>query len=410
MTGTITPYESLRQADIPDLAAVLNAQRARATDVVADASLIKVALTDTGPAISLSGITEPVLSDDGVTDINGLYVPTTVADEGIAAKLDIPLPYLRKCRVQDPYLYRKNIEGWLKRDERRFLLRLFRGDDSRVGVLRAFLSDQYRVIDNLDVLLAVLKGITDAGVENPIVEADLTDRRMIVRVIVPQIALYAEKFLKDYRNPFTGEQSLRGWTPERLRQAALNEGHSVDDKVIFAGFVFTNSEVGGGAFRITPRIVIGPCTNGLQLAAEAVSRTHLGAKLEEGVVQWSQETLESNLRLITSQATDAVRTYLDVDFITRQVEKLSEEAQTPIRNPQAVVTNVSKKLGFTEGQARDILAQFIRGGQVTAGGVMQAVSAQAQLVGDGDTAHDMESAAVKAMGLAREADKLVGVS
>ena len=241
MTGTITPYESLRQADIPDLAAVLNAQRARATDVVADASLIKVALTDTGPAISLSGITEPVLSDDGVTDINGLYVPTTVADEGIAAKLDIPLPYLRKCRVQDPYLYRKNIEGWLKRDERRFLLRLFRGDDSRVGVLRAFLSDQYRVIDNLDVLLAVLKGITDAGVENPIVEADLTDRRMIVRVIVPQIALYAEQFLKDYRNPFTGEQSLRGWTPERLRQAAQNEGHDVQDKVVFAGFVFTNS-------------------------------------------------------------------------------------------------------------------------------------------------------------------------
>lgn len=406
MTTALAPY-NLRQADLLTLSETLKSVRTRSFDVVMPASKIQVQ----GTNILVEGITEPVLFDDGVTDVNGLYTPTNVADEGIAAKLDIPLSHLRKCRNLAPSLYEAEVKTWLdldaqiqaaikeKRGERKFLLRCLRADDSRIGILRAFLSDSYKAIDNLDVLIAVLKGIQQAGIEDPIIDADLTERRMIVRVVVPQMAIVAEEFLKDYRNPFTGEQMLRGWTPQRLREVAEREGHKAINNLIFAGFVVINSESGGSRFRLIPRIVVGACTNGLQLVAEAVNKTHLGAQMDEGVVQWSTETQETNLKLITSQATDTVRAFLDTSFLQDQVDKLTEKAALEVSNPTVVIPTVSKKLGFTQAQTDLILEHFIRGGQTTAGGVAQAITSAAQLMADGDVAYDMEASAVQALDL-----------
>jgi hypothetical protein len=50
--------------------------------------------------------------------------------------------------------------------------------------------------------------------------------------------------------------------------------------------------------------------------------------------------------------------------------------------------------------AEEILAHFIRGGQLTAGGVMQAVTSVAQTLDDADAAHEMESQAVRALDIA----------
>ncbi len=46
------------------------------------------------------------------------------------------------------------------------------------------------------------------------------------------------------------------------------------------------------------------------------------------------------------------------------------------------------------------LAHFIRGGDVTVGGVMHAVTSVAQTLPDADTAHEMESAALRALDIA----------
>ena len=46
------------------------------------------------------------------------------------------------------------------------------------------------------------------------------------------------------------------------------------------------------------------------------------------------------------------------------------------------------------------LTHFIRGGDVTAGGVMHAVTSVAQTLPDADTAHDMESLALRALDIA----------
>ena len=56
-----------------------------------------------------------------------------------------------------------------------------------------------------------------------------------------------------------------------------------------------------------------------------------------------------------------------------------------------------QRLRFTDTQQKDILNHFIRGGDITAGGVMHAVTSVARTLDDADTAHEMESQALRAL-------------
>jgi hypothetical protein len=79
---------------------------------------------------------------------------------------------------------------------------------------------------------------------------------------------------------------------------------------------------------------------------------------------------------------------------------MEKDAGKPLADPQEAVRTVSQRLRFTDAQQAGILAHFIRGGDVTAGGVMHAVTSVAQMLPDADTAHEMESAALRALDIA----------
>src|SRR5690606_41422270 len=102
---------------------------------------------------------------------------------------------------------------------------------------------------------------------------DRADRRMYVRVIAPEVRALAPTLLRGYTSPFTGEKGA-------------------DNPTVFAGFVLSNSEVGNGAYTITPRIVVQVCSNGMTITKDLVRAVHLGGRLEEGTVRWSAETEE----------------------------------------------------------------------------------------------------------------------
>jgi hypothetical protein len=249
------------------------------------------------------------------------------------------------------------------------------------GVVRAFLSDGYKIIDSLDVLLAALDGVRQAGFPVQIEGCDLTERRMYVRVVCEEVRVLAPALLAGYRSPFTGASGA-------------------ENPVVFAGFVLTNSETGCGAFTLTPRLVVQVCRNGMTITRDAVRAVHLGERHEEGIVAWSGNTQDKTLALITAKTTDAVQAFLTPAYAGRVVRALERDAGHPVADPQAAVETVSQRLRFTDAQQNEILAQFIRGGDVTAGGVMHAVTAAAQTQADADTAHEMESAALRAMEIA----------
>lgn len=202
---TAPEFLTTRNATLADMVAILRHQRARRLDVVAPATAIhahegNLVISDTVQQVT----------DDGVTSAAGIYRPTQVADEGLAAKLGINLAYLRRLREQRPDLWDANVNGWLHGDDlagiepdrRKFLLRLFQADDDNMGVARAVLSDSYKVIDNLDALMATLDGIRQAGTEIAFDGLDLTERRLYARVVASQIRAYAPGLLAGYRSPF----------------------------------------------------------------------------------------------------------------------------------------------------------------------------------------------------------------
>jgi len=398
-TDTQHAPDTLRGAELAVLAQALNDQRTRSVDVVAPAKKLTCSLG----AICVDGV-DPVVGEEGVTVVNGAYTPTRVGDEGLSQNLGIPLNYLRRMREHNIALYDANVDGWLHRDDRSFLLRLLThrdgpNPDDTSGVLRAVLSTSYRCIDHFDVLLAALKGLTDAGVTDPIIDADLTERRMVVRVSTPDIAIHAPALLEGYRSPWGGQDVGGAWTPERVARVTQREHKEIEDggDVVFAGFVISNSETGNGAFSLTPRLTVKVCTNGLLITADAERSVHLGARMEDGRVPWSDRTARKNLDLITSQTTDAVREFLTPDYVRQAVSTLEAIAGIPVVDADAVITAVAKKLSFSEADQKAILACYIRGGQMTCGGIMQAVTAAAQTLADGDAAWEMELRGVAAM-------------
>jgi hypothetical protein len=89
-------------------------------------------------------------------------------------------------------------------------------------------------------------------------------------------------------------------------------------------------------------------------------------------VEWSDETQQKNLELIQSMTTDAVGKFLSHDYVSAKIDELSRQAGIELDNPEETVKLVGNQLKFTEEQIAGVFNHFIRGGQVTAGGVMQA--------------------------------------
>src|SRR5260370_26047940 len=67
----------------------------------------------------------------------------------------------------------------------------------------AILSDGYKFIDNLVVLLAALDGVRQSGVPVEVDGCDLTERRMYVRVVCEQVRALAPALLAAYPSPLT---------------------------------------------------------------------------------------------------------------------------------------------------------------------------------------------------------------
>lgn len=391
-----------RNATLQDLAAILQDQHGRKVDIVAPAAAIR----SVNGLIVVAGA-EEILDETGVTVTDGTYRPTAIFDGHAAEKLGIPIRYLRRMREERPDLYDANVNGWLHGndptansaraaapDDRSFMLRAFRGEDG-IGVARAMLSDRYGIIDDIDVLTASLAGIQQAGVPVEVIGCDLTESRMYVQIACPAIEVLAPALLAGYRSPFLGGQEP--WnTPEGRAHGWL----APDERpVVFAGFGLSNSEVGGGAFTITPRIIVKACRNGLTFTKDAVRAIHVGGRLDDGVVRWSRDTQEKQLAVITAKARDAVAAFLDPAYVARKVAGLEAAAAVPVRDAVATVERVGKDLAFSERQTAGILDFFVRGGQLTAGGVMQAVTAYAQTMPDADDAYETEAKAMRALEL-----------
>lgn len=392
----MTSILSTRNASIEDLVRLMQTQHTRRLDVVAGSGAIRV---KDGKLI-VKGV-EPELTSDGVNMVDGTYLPTAVFDEGVANRLDIPVGYLKRLRQTRTDIYDATVNAFLhgktvrrasgdtdvihEPDARNFLIRAYRGDDTGEGVARALLSDKYGALDNLDITMATLAGLEAAGIDPQSLNlsGDITERRMYLRISAPHIQALAPQLLSGYRSPYTGQTGD-------------------ENPTVFAGIVVSNSEVGNGAFTVTPRLTVEVCTNGMTISKDVQRAVHLGSRMEEGLIEWSADTQRKQLELVTAKARDAVTTFMSPGYVERAIKALEAEAGVAVDPIKATdtIAYVGKKLGWTQTEQDGILGRFIQGQQLTSGGILQAATAYAQDIEDADASAELEAHAVEAMSLA----------
>jgi hypothetical protein len=151
---------------------------------------------------------------------------------------------------------------------------------------------------------------------------------------------------------------------------------------------------------VTPRLIVQVCRNGLKITKDAMRAVHLGGKLEDGLIRWSDETQQKSIELVKAKMTDVIRTVVDVEYVKARIAEIEEKAAIEVRHPEATIESVGKRLTYDQDTIDGVLGFFVRGGQMTAGGVLNAVTGFAQTVQDPDRAQEIEASAMRALELA----------
>lgn len=483
MTAIIDPT---RNANLPTLMDILNDRQARKIDLVVPASQLSckdgdLVVSGLDPIREMEKLDEETEICVGETDPNGRYQPTSTFDEHLAERLDIHPTYLRRLRhgktdargkltaAARLDLFDTNVNGLLHgtkakvrpmtaietarweemvtpeeadtagrfitlreavpADKRSFLVRLFRSDESGRGIARALLSNRYARMDDIDGLMAMLKGISEAGVDPATLEitGDLTETRMYVHVRAPEVACWAPDLLEGYRSPFdTGVEGTKRQAHARTMQERIalgqrlvaergwrggNEGGDLNyggthsfykagtEPIIHAGFKLMNSELGNGRWMLAPEFTVLACDNGLVQTKEIFARTHVGSKMDDGHVEWSLETQTKELAWVTSQTVDLVRLALSQDYLESKVAEMTAQAGHVIADADKAVEVLGQRLKFSKAEQEGILRHFLLGGQSTAGGLMAATTSFSQTL-DPDAAFELDGKAMQVLELA----------
>lgn len=392
----VVPDETLRKAELPALIDVLRRRHAQTLDVVVPTNNIR----SLGGNLVIGGLDEvevpaqPArLTPSGVTEAReaftfdpaGLYRPTHIVDQDLASLFEIPVRYVRKLRDQHVDLLDTNVNEWAARADGKSLLRLLWGssDNGEVnGIVRAIRSDRFAInMDHLDTVMGIYSAIKAKGIEGTITQVDLSDEKLYLSIEIPEIAVHGRSLIANYRSPFTGQ--LGSELP-----------------LVHAGLKFTNSEIGRGAFEITPFAVFEVCANGATINAHKLRKVHLGKVLEEGQIKWSQETLNAANELVRSQVGDAIDSFLSTDFLENVIDEWEKEAGVEVVKPADTIKVIAKELQYSEEEQDAILDMFIKGGDMSAFGMGHAVTAAVQEFDDPDRAHEVGESHLEAVQIA----------
>ena len=295
-----------------------------------------------------------------------LYVttPNELCHEHLSEKLKISKNYYDRMKDGHEMLLGANINYWLDKERNNYLLRTFVSSDGGHGIARAFLSNSYKPIDNWDVAITILDVIR----KHPTIQlqaADITDRKMYMRFEDPTIVHNAPELLQKYRG-------------------GTNDG-------IVAGFIISNSEVGEGAFSVAPRAIVLACKNGLTRIEEKMRKVHLGGKMDQGQIQWSDRTNQKNLELIQAQAGDAINQWLSKQYLQNLTGWLLDIQSKELEHPIDCTKNICNELGLTDNRTEQILKYFISDGDISPFGIAQAITAAVQDEDNADDQYDTES-------------------
>jgi hypothetical protein len=280
----------------------------------------------------------------------------------IAQRVDIPTRYYKRMQTEAPQLLANNVNHWFQENAERRMIRTL---DSNV---RAFLSDRYRIVDHFEILETVLPVVQEMGEGIQIASTEITDQRLYLKVINPRLELEVQK-----------------------------------GDVVQSGFVISNSEIGMGAVRVEPLIYRLVCTNGMIAQDYSQKRYHVGraaASEEEAFELYADETLKAYDEAFLLKVRDTVRAAVDITKFTTIVERMREATTQKIEgNPVKAVEVASKTFNLSQTESSGILTHLIQGGDLSAYGLLNAITRTAQDIENYDRATELETMGSKVLAL-----------
>lgn len=327
----------LKGISLQQLAAKIEGNRALKRDFIVDTSRTTMQVqSDRRPVLELED--------------NGTFPILPLAHDQIGARTSIPAKYYDKMLDEAPDLLATKVNAWFRLHPEKRMIRTLGGDT------RAFLSKQYMRIENEQIAEAALPVLAELpGVEIP--SCEVTDRRLYIHFVIPSI-----------------------------------EGEVKVGDVVQAGGIISNSEVGLGSVSVSGLLWRLVCLNGIK-TGDTFRLHHVGRRAEEtGEVEWADDTRRADDRAVLLKVRDMVRSVVDETRFRAQLLKLQGLSDAKLTGDiEKSVEVLAQKVPVTEGEQKSILHSLIRGNDLTAWGLVNAVTAQAHEADSYDRAVELES-------------------
>ena len=299
----------------------------------------------------------------------------------LAEHAGIPQAYYDRLLKDAPALWQTNVSHWLNAKPSRHLVRTLDGE------VRAWLSDRYRPLDNEELIEAALPALAEVNAE--IVSAEITDKRLYVKAVDPK---------------------LRGF----IRRDATHEWQRFEDEIVW-GVCISNSEIGAGRLSVRTFFVRSVCSNAA-IVESVFGQFHLGSKLsddgsQDGAQYLRDETRRAKDRVLFLELRDVVRGALTETMMRRTLDKLDVAAGLEITGDIPKVVEVTaRRWGLTDGERAGVLQHLVRGGDLTAWGLANAVTRVAGEAESYDRATDLERFGMQVIELPRRDWEMVAAA
>ncbi len=284
---------------------------------------------------------------------DGEYGVTELARRQLAEKLKIPFAYFERMRTEQPALLDRNVNTWLQSDDDRRMIRTLDGQ------VRAVLSDRYRRLDNFDLaenVLPILQRLEGARFES----VELTETKMYLKVVTPRV-----------------------------------EYEIAPGDVVQAGIVISNSEVGCGTLSVQPLVFRLVCRNGLIAPDRALRKTHVGRTLhkdDDPVSVFRDDTLAADDKAFFLKVRDVVEAAVSEATFRQVAQKMQKVRDIRLTgDPVKAVEVLANRYTLNESERAGVLRHLIVEGDLSAYGLVNAVTHFSQGVEDYDRATEFEA-------------------
>lgn len=330
-------------------------------------------LVDTRDLTLLNG-SELHVGEGSIGGTVGEYEVGKIAHRQIAARLGIPAKFADALRDDENQQVKRlldtNVNTLFRERPETRMIRTYSATADEPSSARAFLSDSYRRRDNDELLAHVLPILGEID-DVQIASTGITDSAFYLKAVAPKV-----------------------------------QGEVKAGDVVQAGVIIRNSEVDHGSLSIAPFFYRLWCSNGCGID-EVQRHYHVGAHVTAGedARVFSDETLRKDDAAFFAKIGDTVQAAVDQTRFNDLVLKLREAATgETIANPPKAVERLVKTFSLNETEGGSILKHLSEGGDMSAYGMLNAVTRTSQDAEQYERATELELLGGKVLAMAGTRD------